>query len=108
MSSVTIAMIPMIAAATATMAVKIPVLLAWTAMDRETEASGPEPFTPEVSVALYVPPAAEPGTTTTNESMASRSGARTTVRVMASGSHPTNGTQKTDQPAGNEPLRPTL
>src|SRR3989449_7312949 len=95
-------MIPMIAAATATMAVKIHVLLAWTAMDSGTEASGPEPSTPEVSVALYTPPAAEPGTTRTNESMALRSGARTTVRVMASGSDPPIGTQRTDQPAGIE------
>src|SRR3989442_6974878 len=70
-SSVTIAMIPTIAVAPATMAVKIHVLLAWTVMESGREAIGPDPTTPEVSVALYVLPAAEAGTATTNESIAS-------------------------------------
>src|SRR5947209_19201495 len=95
-------MIPTIAVAPATMAVKIHVLLAWTVMESGREAIGPDPTTPEVSVALYVLPAAEAGTATTNESSASRSGARTTVRIVARARIPTIGPQRTAQAAGPE------
>src|SRR5437899_12074595 len=101
-------MIPTIAVAPATMAVKIHVLLAWTVMESGREAIGPDPTTPEVSVALYVLPAAEAGTATTNESIASRSGARTTVRIVARGRIPPIGTQRAAQPAGTELSRTNL
>src|SRR5438445_13827505 len=84
------------------MAVKIHVLLAWTVMESGREAIGPDPTTPEVSVALYVLPAAEAGSATTNESIASRCGARTTVRIVTRGRIPQIGTQRQLPPAGPE------
>src|SRR5207244_11842410 len=96
-------MIPTIAVAAATMAVKIHVLLAWTVMESGREAIGPDPTTPEVSVALYVLPAAEAGTATTNESIASRSGARTTGRLVAERRITPIGTQRTHHAAGTPP-----
>src|SRR5438094_8253902 len=101
-------MMPTIEGAIAAMALNILVLLASPLMEGGRGAIGRDPTTPEVSVALYVLPAAEAGTATTNESIASRSGARTTVRVVARGRIPPIGTQRTAQPAGTELSRTNL